>query len=90
MIPSLSNGERSVFLNDVEEDSGDGLGVLRWGFKLNGFHLRLPFLRQIPYRCPKHDSGKISSVLYRFSQKALFPLVVVVLLLLLRQLVGAD
>lgn len=55
-FPGLSNGERSLLFENVEDGASNSLSLLRLlTLELNGFHLWLWFLGcHQPNCCPKH------------------------------------
>lgn len=54
MFPGLSDGERTMLLHNIKENSSDCLPLLWWGFEFYRFHLWLGFLSKVPNCCPKH------------------------------------
>lgn len=64
-VPGLGNGERTMFLDDVEENTSNSLGLLGLGFELYWRHLRLWLLRR--HHSHRRSKHHLSFELYAVS-----------------------
>lgn len=55
MVPGVCNGQRTVFLHDIENSPRDCLRLLRWSIEFYRFHLWFWLLSNIPDCSCKHD-----------------------------------